>query len=143
MEVTVLIAISVGAKTVLAKRSQKTQKTAPITKLAGITKYGLELFSMVRVIWGTAIPTKETGPAIAVTVADSMLESKMSITQKGLILIPILFAYPSPREYASIGFDISQQMKNAGIHIAALKTTLSQSAPEKVPIDHPVRFKIS
>ena len=91
-EVTVPMESSVGANTVRANRSQKTQNTAPQRKDAGITKAGFADFSRLRVMWGTAIPTKEIGPARAVTQAESRLESRISATRKGLIRTPMLWA---------------------------------------------------
>ena len=61
------------------------RNTAPQRKAAGITKAGFDDFNSVRVIWGTAMPTKEIGPARAVTHADSKLESSISKMRNGLI----------------------------------------------------------
>ena len=49
-EVTVPIANSVGANTVLAIKSQNTQNTAPQRNVDGITKAGFDDFKSVRVI---------------------------------------------------------------------------------------------
>ena len=73
--VTVEMFSSVGAKAVRAMRSQPMQNTAPPKKVAGMTISGLEVFSARLTRWGTAMPTKEMGPAKAVTVADSTLDS--------------------------------------------------------------------
>ena len=78
MAVTELMDSSVGANTVLAIRSHSRQNTEPPRKLAGITRTGLEVRSRFLVRWGTAIPTKETGPAKAVTAALRTLESSTS-----------------------------------------------------------------
>ena len=71
---------SVGAKTVLAMRSQNRQNKAPPRKQAGITKIGFDVFRRDFARCGTAIPTKEIGPAKAVTQADKTLESKIKRT---------------------------------------------------------------
>ncbi|CDB31107.1 unknown [Firmicutes bacterium CAG:137] len=46
--------------------------------------------------WGTAMPTKEMGPAKAVTQADRTLDRRISTTRKALMLTPIFWAYTSP-----------------------------------------------
>ena len=43
-------------------------------------------------MWGTAMPTKEMGPAKAVTQAERRLLSKISAARKSLMLIPRLWA---------------------------------------------------
>ena len=43
-------------------------------------------------MWGTAMPTKEIGPARAVTQADSRLDSRIRTTRKGLTRMPMLWA---------------------------------------------------
>ena len=79
MEVTVLIFSSVGASAILAMRSQIIQKTEPARKDAGITTRGLVVPRALRVKKGTAMPTKDIGPAKAVTVAERMLERLKAI----------------------------------------------------------------
>ena len=79
------MASSVGAKAVLATRSLNIQKAAPHRKDAGMITRGFEVFISIFETWGTAIPTKEIGPAKAVTVAESRLESIISIHLKSLI----------------------------------------------------------
>ena len=91
-EVTVPIASSVGENAVLAIRSQNTQNTAPHRQEAGMTSAGRLVFSRERTIWGTAIPTKEMGPAKAVTQAESRLERIISRARKSLTLMPRLRA---------------------------------------------------
>ena len=60
--------------------------------MAGVNILGLEVLQVNRVKWGTAIPTKDTGPAKAVTHADKILDNVIRMILKALILIPILFA---------------------------------------------------
>ena len=69
-----------------------------VTGLVALSDYS-SLFSdnSDLVICGTAIPTKDIGPARAVTHAESKLESNTIHTLKNLILIPMLCAYPSPK----------------------------------------------
>ena len=73
-------------------RSQKTQKTAPHKNTQGMMYLGLEDLSRTLVMWGTAIPTKDTGPAIAVTQAESREETSSRITRKDFTGTPILAA---------------------------------------------------
>ena len=94
--VTELIPSSAGAKAVLAMRSQNRQKTAPPKKHPGIMRRGLELRNMLFTKWGTAIPTKDTGPAKAATTADKILEHKIRAARNCKRLTPRLLAYPSP-----------------------------------------------
>lgn len=54
---------SVGANTVLAKPSQNSVIIAPPRKQPGISKSGFAVFIAVFTRCGTAIPTKEIGPA--------------------------------------------------------------------------------
>ena len=96
MDVTVLIFNSTGASAILAIRSQIIQKTAPAKNVPGIITIGFDVPNAFLVRNGTAIPTKEIGPANAVTLADSTLESRISTTRKTLIFTPILCAYASP-----------------------------------------------
>ena len=83
---------SVGAKAVRAIRSQPMQNTAPPKNTAGITTMGLEVFSSRLTRYGTAMPTKEIGPAKAVTQADRMLDSRISATRNTRMFTPILWA---------------------------------------------------
>ena len=91
-EVTVLMFSSVGAKAVRAIRSQNIQNTAPPRKVAGITTNGFAVFSPRLTRWGTAMPTKEIGPANAVTQAASTLDSRISSTRNTRMLTPMLWA---------------------------------------------------
>ena len=95
--VTVPTASSVGEKTVLAIRSQPIQKTAPHKKDTGIMKIGFDDLRSTLHMCGTAMPTKEMGPAKAVTQADRMLERRIRSTRKRLTWTPRLWAYPSPK----------------------------------------------
>ena len=92
MEVTVLIFSSRGAKAILAIRSHIIQKTAPPRKVPGQIISGLDVPKLLFIRNGTAIPTKEIGPAKAVTVADKILESKIKATRKNLMFTPMLCA---------------------------------------------------
>ena len=46
--------------------------------------------------WGTAMPTKEMGPAKAVTQAERTLESRISSTRNRRMFTPMFWAYTSP-----------------------------------------------
>ena len=92
MEVTVLIFSSRGAKAILAIRSHIIQKTAPPRNVPGMIISGLDVPKLLFIRNGTAIPTKEIGPAKAVTVADKILESKINATRKNLMFTPMLCA---------------------------------------------------
>ena len=96
MEVTVLIFNSTGARAIRAIRSQIIQNTAPIKNVPGMTTIGFDVPNAFLARNGTAIPTKEIGPANAVTHADKILESKIKITRNVLMFTPILCAYASP-----------------------------------------------
>lgn len=90
--VTELILNSIGANKVLAIKSQPKQNIAPPKKQTGITIRGLAVFKSAFTIWGTATPTKDTGPANAVTQAHKMLEVTTKIILKLLILTPMFCA---------------------------------------------------
>ena len=90
--VTELMLISTGAKTVLATKSQNRQNTAPPRKHPGITKMGFAVPINVRTKWGTAMPTKEMGPAKAVTQADRTLDKRISSTRNRRTETPTLWA---------------------------------------------------
>ena len=92
MDVTVLMLSSTGAKAVLAIRSHIIQNTAPVIKEPGITISGFDVPRHALAINGTAIPTKEIGPANAVTQAESTLDRRMSSARNTLILTPMLCA---------------------------------------------------
>ncbi len=70
-------------KTVLATKSQNRQNTAPPRKHPGITKMGFAVPISVRTKWGTAMPTKEIGPAKAVTQADRTLDKGSAPRETG------------------------------------------------------------
>ena len=94
--VTVLMESSTGENRVLARRSQRTQNRAPHKKDAGIIRIGFDVFSNCREICGTAMPTKETGPAKAATQDESMPVIRTSSIRNAFIFTPRLLAYPSP-----------------------------------------------
>ena len=76
--VTELMLTSVGAKAVRAMRSQNRQNTPPPRKHAGIIQRGSADLNRDFIRCGTAMPTKEMGPAKAVTQADSTLDVDLS-----------------------------------------------------------------
>ena len=83
------------------------------------------------------MPTKEIGPAKAVTQADRMLESKIKAMRNRLMLTPMLWAYASPNWYAPMGFDM-RMVRNSVIPTIITDTdTLLQLIPEKLPRDQP------
>ena len=90
--VTVLMDNSVGENMVLANRSQNRQNTEPPRKQAGISRIGRAVPSSHFTRCGTAIPTKDTGPANAVTQAASTLDSNTRRTLKLFTFSPILAA---------------------------------------------------
>ena len=92
IEVTVLIFNSIGANAIRAIKSHIIQKTAPPKNVAGMTTRGFDVFRHRFTRNGTAIQTNEIGPANAVTQAERILDNKISITRKNLILTPILCA---------------------------------------------------
>ena len=96
IDVTVLIFSSTGASAIRAIRSQIIQNTAPIKNVPGITTIGVDVPNAYLVRNGTAIPTKEMGPANAVTHAERILDSNIITTRNTLIFTPILCAYASP-----------------------------------------------
>ncbi len=87
---------SIGAKAVRATRSQTRQKAAPPKRQAGITRPGRADPRADLARKGTAMPTKETGPAKAVTQAASMLARATRATRKEPTRTPTLRAYSSP-----------------------------------------------
>ena len=90
--VTVLMDNSVGANMVRASRSQNRQKAAPPRKQAGIIRMGFAVPNKFLTRWGTAIPTKDTGPAKAVTQADKTLDNSTSRIRNTCTFRPIFFA---------------------------------------------------
>ena len=94
--VTVLMLISVGANAVRAKRSQNRQKALPPRKHAGIIKSGFVVPKSRLTKCGTAMPTKETGPANAVMHAASTLDKSTKSIRSSFKFTPIFCAYVSP-----------------------------------------------
>ena len=92
MAVTALMESSTGENSVRAIKSQPAQKMAPPKKHAGITRMGFDDFSADFTRYGTAMPTNDTGPANAVTQAESMLARRTSTTRKRATFTPTLFA---------------------------------------------------
>lgn len=84
--------ISTGAKTVLEIISQKSVTHAPQKKHAGIATSGFAVLAASFTICGTAMPTKDTGPAKAVTHALSMLEHRIRSILKAFMFTPELRA---------------------------------------------------
>jgi hypothetical protein len=91
-EVTELIERSVGANAVLAIKSQPRQNIAPPRKHMGIITTGFDVLIKDFIRCGTAIPTKEIGPAKAVTAATRTLDKTTSATRKAVIFTPMLLA---------------------------------------------------
>ena len=87
---------SVGAITVLANRSQNKQNTLPPKKHAGIIKIGFVLERNCFAKCGTAIPTKEIGPANATIHAERMLERSTIAVRSPFTFTPRFLAYDSP-----------------------------------------------
>ena len=90
--VTVLMDNSVGENMVLASRSQNRQNTEPPKKQAGISRIGRAVPSSHFTRCGTAIPTKDTGPANAVTQADNTLDNSTRRIRNICTLRPIFLA---------------------------------------------------
>ena len=90
--VTELMDSSVGANRLRAIRSHSKQKVAPPSAQPGSTYSGLALPSACRTKCGTAIPTKEIGPANAVTQAASRLDSSTSAAENARTGTPTLRA---------------------------------------------------
>jgi len=83
----VLIANSVGANAVLAIKSQNKVNIPPNKNIAGINIYGFEVPNSSFVICGHAIPTKDIGPAKAVTLADNILDKNIRENLKAFIVV--------------------------------------------------------
>ena len=81
--VTELTESSVGANILRAMRSHKRQNAAPPKTHPGSTCKGFALRSVRFTRCGTAMPTKEIGPANAVTHAASRLDNNTSATENG------------------------------------------------------------
>ena len=94
--VTVLMLSSVGAKSILASKSQNRQNTLPPKKQVGIIRIGFVVRGRLFTRCGTATPTKEMGPANATIHADRMLDKITSKTRNAGILTPMFCAYTSP-----------------------------------------------
>ena len=143
MAVTVPTANSDGAKTTREIKSQNKQKTDPNKNDPGMSTIGFDVFISIRMMCGTAIPTKEIGPANATTVAESMLDNTMIAILVKRIFVPIERAYPSPNWYAPIGFDRKNVARNAGNTITDMTITFSQPVTAKLPKFHVNRSSIS
>ena len=92
MAVTELMESSVGAKAVRAIMSQNRQNTAPPRKQAGVMSRGRAVPNRPLISWGTAMPTKEMGPAKAATQADSTLERSTRAERRARMFTPMLWA---------------------------------------------------
>ena len=90
--VTELMDSSVGANRLRAIRSHSRQNDAPPRAQPGSTCSGLALPNACLTRCGTAMPTKEIGPANAVTQAASRLDSSTSSTEKLRTETPTLAA---------------------------------------------------
>ena len=73
-------------------RSQNRQNTPPPKKHAGIIHSGSADLNRDFIRCGTAMPTKEMGPAKAVTQADSTLDNRISAVRKARRGTPIFWA---------------------------------------------------
>ena len=89
---------------------------------------------------GTAIPTKETGPANAVTMPDKRLDKSMIDICRALTFTPTLLAYTSPFLYAPIGFDTAHTIIDTIRIKTAANAASCSEVPEKLPCDHPCIF---
>ena len=141
--VTVLIESSVGIKSVLAIRSQRRQKRAPPKKAAGMMTRGFAVPKSFFIRWGTAIPTKETGPAKAVTQADRREGRRIRRSLKRGISTPIEAALVSPRRYALMGLERRKARRRAMVTIGTKKRALAIVVTEKLPRDQLCRFTMS
>ena len=94
--VTELMLSSVGAKTVLAAKSQNRQNTAPPRKQPGIMSMGFAVLNRLFTRCGTAIPTKDMGPANAVTQAERILDRRIRATLNRSMFTPMFWAYTYP-----------------------------------------------
>ena len=90
--VTELMDSSVGANRLRAIRSHSRQNAAPPSAQPGSTRSGFALPSVCFTRCGTAMPTKEIGPANAVTQAASRLDSSTSTTENARTDTPTLAA---------------------------------------------------
>ena len=86
--VTELIDTSEGANKDLAARSQAVVTNAPKRKQPGIMIEGLLLPVRFFIRCGTAIPTKDMGPAKAVTVAAKRPDIRIRLMRSKIILTP-------------------------------------------------------
>lgn len=143
MAVIVLIESSEGENNVLAIRSESMQNRAPVIKTAGIITIGLLVLKMTLVICGTAMPTKDTGPAKATTQEDKIPVISTSMTFKSFVFTPRLLEYASPSIYAPTGFDIKKIIIREGITMQREIYTSCHDEAEKLPIDQCVRLTIS
>lgn len=89
MAVTVEIFISTGAKAVRARRSENPTKALPRRNEHDIIIDGLSVFMMRRIKHGTAIPTKEIGPAKATTSAERRLEIRITAMRRTFTFTPM------------------------------------------------------
>ena len=90
--VTALMESSMGANKLRAIRSHSRQNAAPPKQHPGSTYSGRALPSSCLTRCGTAMPTKEIGPAKAVTQAASRLESSTSSRENRRTSTPMLRA---------------------------------------------------
>ena len=94
--VTELMLNSVGENTERAMPSQNSVMIAPPIKHAGISIKGFAVPDADFTRCGTAMPTKDIGPANAVTHAESRLERSISATLSERMFTPMFCAYRSP-----------------------------------------------
>ena len=105
-----------------------------------MTTSGLDVPSARLMTCGTAMPTKLMGPANAVTVAASKLDSKMSAMRNARMLTPMDRAYCSPSWNALMGLDKQNTAALAKMTTTTMMLTSFQLEPEKLPSDQFLRF---
>ena len=103
---------------------------------------GFDVLRRLRIRCGTAIPTKATGPAKAVTHADRRLDSRISPIRSARTLTPRFTAYASPICQAPIGFDSKTQASMPPPVTIPMTITFCQFTPEKLPCAQVCRFTI-
>lgn len=111
---------SAGAIIIREIKSQNKLRKAPDKKLAGIKIRLSDVLNTSLVIWGTAKPIKDTGPAKAVTAAANKLDITMICLRMPLMFKPILWAYFSPKSMTFNFLPSIKQYKLLGTKIAAI-----------------------
>lgn len=94
---------STGENTMRAAKSHRLVTTAPIIMHPGTSILLSDVPKARRTIWGTASPTKATGPATAVIIPARAQEENKIKNLNNLIFTPMEEAYSSPRRKAFKG----------------------------------------